>query len=307
MGKKDNKLKKGVKAENYLVSSSETKVISGKSEIQDVHLGYKSDFIGTKVPFPKLTLLQKKNVAKVKGSLTLDYIHFSICMNQQRRLAYFTAVNIDGNGLKKIIRKRDKWSFDNRINETFQCGNDIYKKNKLDKGHLVRRLDPCWGPDPVARKAETDTFHYTNAAPQHAFLNQKIWNDLEDYILLNTDKNNLKVNVFTGQVFDAENDPHYRDIQIPLRFWKVITMIKENKELSATAYILDQQKEMGDLEKVGFSFGEFRTYQTSISEIERLTSLNFGDLKKYDPKAIKDGRFGFSRRTYIDSFEKIVL
>jgi endonuclease G len=292
---------------NFEISPLKPKTISRKSEVLDVHIGYKSNFIGTEVPIPKLTSAQKKNVARPKGSLTLDYTHFSICMNQQRRLAYFTAVNIDGNGLKKIIRKKDKWSFDERIQETYQCGNDIYKKNKLDKGHLVRRLDPCWGPDEIAKKAEIDTFHYTNATPQHEILNRKIWNDLEDYILMNTDKSNLKINVFTGQVFDENKDPHYRDIQIPLRFWKVVTMTKENKELSATAYIMDQEKETGDLEKARFVFGEFRTYQTSISEIEQLTSLDFGDLKKYDPKALLPKGYGVSPRTHIDSFEKIVL
>jgi endonuclease G len=84
-------------------------------------------------------------------------------------------------------------------------------------------------------------------------------------------------------------------------------MVKGNKEISATAYILDQEKEMHDIEKTRFVFGAFRTYQTSISEIEQLTSLDFGDLKKYDPKALKLKGYGVSLRTRIDSFEKIVL
>jgi len=271
------------------------------------HMGYNPRFLGTPVPTPKLTPAQKKNVAKKGRSLTLDYTHFSICMNQQRRLAFFTAVNIDGGNIIKIIRSKDKWIFDNRINEAYQCGNDIYKNNKLDKGHLVRRLDPCWGPESVAKKAEEDTFHYTNASPQHSNLNQNRWNDLEDYILKNTDVNNLKINVFTGQVFDQENDPRYRGIQIPLRYWKIVTMIKSDGSLSATAYILDQEKDIEVMPKAGFVFGEFRTYQTSIAEIEKLTSLNFGDIKKYDPKATLKYTFGASPRTYLESFDKIVF
>jgi endonuclease G, mitochondrial len=228
-------------------------------------------------------------------------------MNQKRRLAFFTAVNIDGGNIVQIIRKKDKWVFDSRINEAYQCGNDIYKNNKLDKGHLVRRLDPCWGPGEIAKRAEADTFHYTNASPQHSNLNQNRWNDLEDYILKNTDVNNLKINVFTGQVFDQEKDPPYRGIQIPLRYWKVITMIKQDQQLSATAYLLDQVKDIDEMPKVRFVFGEFKTYQTSVAEIEKLTSLNFGDLKKHDPKGRMKYRSGASPRTYLDSFEKIVL
>jgi endonuclease G, mitochondrial len=296
-------------------SEAERLINQGKIEVlkpeiavrTENHTGYNPLFLGTQVPIPKLTPAQRKNVARQGKSLTLDYTHFSICMNQQRRLAFFTAVNIDGGNLIKIIRKRDKWVFDSRINEAYQCGNDIYKNNKLDKGHLVRRLDPCWGPETVAKKAEEDTFHYTNASPQHSNLNQNRWNDLEDYILKNTDENNLKINVFTGQVFDQKKDPLYRGIQIPLRYWKVVTMIKSGGELSATAYLLDQEKEIDEMPKAGFVFGEFRMYQTSIAEIERLTSLDFGDLKKYDPKATMSYTFGASPRTYLDNFEKIVF
>ncbi len=281
--------------------------IEANTGFRDLHTGYNPSFLMTAVPMPQLSPLQKKNVASPKGSIMLDYIHFSICMNQKRRLAYFTAVNIDGNGLIAIKRKRDKWAFDTRISESFQCGNEIYKNNKLDKGHLVRRVDPCWGPDEIAKQAESDTFHYTNASPQHANLNEKTWNDLEDYILINTDKNNLKINVFTGQVFDEANDPHYRGIQIPLRYWKVVTMIKEDLTLSATAYILDQIKDIGDMPKTAFTFGEFRTYQTSIAEIEELTSLDFGDLKKHDPKGTIKSALGSTPRTLIDTLEKIVF
>jgi hypothetical protein len=31
----------------------------------------------------------------------------------------------------------------------------------FQKGHLVRRIDPCWGEDEVALAAEADTFHWT--------------------------------------------------------------------------------------------------------------------------------------------------
>lgn len=293
--------------EKLEISLTKPKISTEQLRKSDIHLGYKSDFMGIDVPLPELSAGLKKHVAKNGSSLTLDYTHFSVCMNKTRRIAYYTAVNIDGNSLKRIIRKNDVWNFDERISEDYQCGNDIYKNNKLDRGHLVRRLDPCWGPDTIAKQAEVDTFHYTNAAPQHANLNQKTWNNLEDYILNNTEENSLKVNVFTGPVFDTKNDPKYREVQIPIRFWKVVTMIKEDGNLSATAYILDQEKELDDIEKIRFEFGEFKTYQTTISEIEQLTGLKFSNLKKYDPKANQPEGIKKSSRTYIDRLDKIVL
>jgi endonuclease G len=65
----------------------------------------------------------------------------------------------------------------------------------------VRRLDPCWGEDDVARQANTDSMFFPNIAPQHKNLNQKIWNDLEDHILETVDDRNARISVFVGCIF----------------------------------------------------------------------------------------------------------
>ena len=56
-----------------------------------------------------------------------------------------------------------------------QTGEDVYRDNPLDRGHLVRRLDPAWGP--LAKAANDDTFHFTNCTPQHHDFNagQTLW------------------------------------------------------------------------------------------------------------------------------------
>ena len=95
-------------------------------------------------------------------------------------------------------RDRDVWRFDPRIPQTAQLGNDLYRGNNLDRGHQVRRLDPVWGEEDEALLAQEDTFHYTNACPQHKDLNQREWNDLEDYVLDNAGAHELKVSVLTN-------------------------------------------------------------------------------------------------------------
>ncbi len=47
----------------------------------------------------------------------------------------------------------------------YQCGDELYIDNDLDRGHLVRRRDPVWGNS--AEEANKDTFYFTNASPQH--------------------------------------------------------------------------------------------------------------------------------------------
>lgn len=246
--------------------------------------GYREDFLGTKaslkVPLPKLSAERAGDVTKVKDTTDnlLRYTHFSLLMSASRRLCHFTGVNIDGKSSLNLHRSEDKWNLDPRIAADAQIGNELYANNDLDRGHMVRRLDPVWGDE--AEQANNDTFTYTNSTPQHAQLNQKTWNDLEDYILTNTQAHDLKVNVFTGPVF-ADDDPEYRDVMLPQQFWKVVTVVNgETGKLHATAYILSQKDLITDLE---FVFGQFRTYQLPVAALEETTGLSFGKLKNFDP------------------------
>src|SRR6185503_13327214 len=63
---------------------------------------------------------------------------------------HFSAVNVDGRQLRRIPRSGDKWMFDPRIDRILQAGDDIYRQNDLDRGHMTRRLDPVWGTPAVA-------------------------------------------------------------------------------------------------------------------------------------------------------------
>lgn len=74
--------------------------------------GYDPDFLGTgdavRVPSDdRLTVL--------------DYVHFSVHQDTERRLAAITAVNIDGSRLRSVGRS-DHWRFDPRLPEQHQAG-----------------------------------------------------------------------------------------------------------------------------------------------------------------------------------------
>lgn len=242
-------------------------------------VGYDTKFLGDNYELPHPTFRSdiEQDIAHLKdGSNVLHYTHFSIVMSKSRRLAFYTVVNIDGNQLKKIGRN-DKWYLDPRIEIEYQCGPELYLNNPLDRGHLVRRSDPIWGD--AAKKANKDTFHFTNCAPQHSNLNQKIWLDLEDYILDNAENWDLKVTVFTGPVFKGD-DMIYRGVQIPEEFWKIAIIVKKDGNLSATAYMQTQKNLIENLE---FTYGEYKTYQVPISRIEAITGLDLGCLRNHDP------------------------
>lgn len=261
--------------------------------------GYDAAFLGLgkEVPLPPV-----RNGADVSetldGGKKLDYTHFSIVMSRSRRLAYYSAVNIDGSQLVSVQRSNDKWYFDPRLAREFQSGPELYARNDLDRGHLTRRQDPNWGRDAV--QANAHTFHFTNSAPQHKALNQKTWLSLEDYILENAAANGFKVNVFTGPVFREEDVLYRGEFRIPAEFWKVAVMAKEDGTLSATAYLLTQRSLIGDLE---FAYGPFQTFQVPVALLDGLAGIDFSGLQPYDPLANVEGAGG--RR--IDSKKDILF
>jgi endonuclease G len=245
--------------------------------------GYDASFLGEgfNVPLPLLKpdMVQDSALTDDGGAI-LNYTHFSIVMSKSRKLAFYTAVNIDGGNLVNINRSGDKWYFDPRIDKKNQCGPELYENNELDRGHLVRRLDPVWGNS--APQANEETFHFTNCSPQHKNLNQKTWLNLEDYIFKNAGEHDLKVSVFTGPIFRADDLLYRGEFQIPAEFWKMVVMVKDGNTLSATAYLQTQKNLITDLE---FAFGQYKTYQVPIAKIEALTGLDFGQLSAHDPIA----------------------
>jgi endonuclease G, mitochondrial len=277
--------------------------------------GYDPGFLGggaSRVPLPALSSgLLAKAATREDGAApkhVLTYHHFSVVMNAERRLAFFTAVNIDGRVSRRMKRESDRWFFDPRIPADQQTSEPVYADNPLDRGHLVRRLDPSWGEsEAIAKLAADDTYHFTNCTPQHAEFNQRqtSWAGLEDYILENAETADVKVSVFSGPVF-ADDDEEYRGVKLPRQFWKVVVMRKVSGDLSATAYLLSQEEMIRGLEVAleEFSYGEYRTFQVPVERVAELTELDFGDLSSFDPLA---GREATTAAREIPTPESIVL
>ena len=283
----------------YEISSGDTSSISDSKDDMEVgeldlewyegSKGYEQDFLDNPVPLPNPSKALAKDIAPLlddKGDI-LNYTHFSVVMKKSRRLALYTAVNIDGNLSKSLKRDADRWYFDPRMDKKYQTGKELYYKNPLDRGHLVRRIDPVWGDD--AEEANEDTFHFTNCAPQHSKLNRKIWLQLERYILANARKHDLKVSVFTGPVYRVDDKVYRDEYKLPVEYWKVVVMDKEEGGLSATAYIQTQRNHIDNLE---FAYGAYKTYQVPVTQVEELTELDFGNLRDCDPMADKESAGG---------------
>lgn len=256
--------------------------------------GYQADFLGVNLPLPTLDEELAALAAPLKNdpsSHELKYTHFSVIQHKERRTPLLTAVNVDG--AQYVEHERDgKWVYDSRIDTKFQMGNEAYSNNSFDKGHMVRRRDPMWGPN--ADKGQDDTFVYTNAALQHSNLNQKNWLDLENHVLNGAIEGQKKVTVFTGPVL-REDDPRFDNqgkmnppTQIPRAFYKIAVEADPKGGLQGAAYVMHQddliqRNSSGGQEHVELT--NFDQFRVTIKQLEEMTDINFGDIHEAPKEA----------------------
>ena len=262
--------------------------------------GYDPDFLDIRVPLPKLSTAMKASSVEVpadyrvgNNKYLLAYHHYSLVMNRKRRFAWYSAANIDGKRRPSLPeREGDEWHIDPRIDDPeapqFQCGEDLYAAAKTDRGHLTRYLDVAWGTKAEALKALADTFHFTNCCLQLANFNrtQARWQGIEQFLLeRKAKKDKMRISVITGPIFKS-TDPKYQNdfmdapVRIPLEFWKVCALVRDDGTLSATAFILSQD----DITSLpGFeAFLDVQEVQTTVRNVEERTGLQFPVLRDND-------------------------
>ncbi len=270
------------------------------------------------VPLPQLNAAQRAVAARVRGMgrsanpYELRYQHFSVVLRADRRMAFFSACNIDGAKRFRVDRITGQarsgpeatktWATDPRLPEEAQLSDAFYDRLRRDlrvgdffaRGHLTRREDPNWGTEDAAERANNDTYHHRNACPQaqNAFNgSQKVWQGIENFILNSADDSNLRVTVMTGPVF-GEDDPAYEDeefgeVRLPRRFWKIVAYVEDGVR-KVFAVLADQSEVMerlvGGAPEAAFAWPRnlSQEYKSTVEEIEALTGLDFGDLAKYD-------------------------
>lgn len=240
--------------------------------------GYDENFLGEGFSVRLPRLVDRIYEEALDNGQVYDFQHFSLVMNQKRRFAIYVAHNIDRGQLQNISRKGTRWWIDPRIGDRNQVGEEVYRNNPWDRGHLARRSDVCWGTEAQAQKANRDSFCYANAALQHSNFNADEWSKLEEWILKHQENSNGKLCVFTGPV-NAPSDRPYRGVQIPAAFWKVIFYASNSQTLDALAFLMKQDEFWDDSN--GAALINLVNYQVTLNEISALTGLEFED-RLYD-------------------------
>jgi DNA/RNA endonuclease G (NUC1) len=287
--------------------------------IERPRAGYDVDFLGVPVPWPDV--VDESVVARLEdGGYRIPYHHFSVVMHKRRRLALFTAANVDARPERKqpepgrsYTRKgltglgendRERWFMDLRLRGVDQLPDRFFEKDggAFDKGHLVRREDVAYGDSfGEVQAANGDTYHTTNCSPQVANFNRSDhrlnWGALEDLVLRSA-RSELYC-LFSGPVL-AEADPIFVGVddvgsarlQIPREYWKLV-VAREGAGLRAYAFILKQNLEATPLE---FVVPEaWRPRMISIADLEtKLRVVRFPPVVRAADRyaAVQDGNTG---------------
>lgn len=280
--------------------------------------GYQPGFLeladNATIPMPKLTELGESVVSRLADdTYELRYHKFSVVMHKGRRMALFTAANIDWRLEMRLIDGRkptrkelteipdgsiEEWVTDWRIPEEDQLPDLFFTKDggAFDKGHLVRRDDVCWGkPFKDMQKSNGDTYHTTNCSTQTAAFNRpkpsddiNNWGDLEELVQKLTKAE--KAIVFSGPVFEEDDqlfagkDKNGKTlVRIPRSFWKIL-VVKGGAGPEAYGFVLEQ-----DLADVPIIEGlpippKWKRDMRSIGQIEELLHglAEFGPLSTFD-------------------------
>ncbi len=219
-------------------------------------MGFDSAFIpGFEVSLPNLT--ERVRSSAFNDGKPIHHSRFSIIFNKERGFASVTAHNIDGLTIipEGEIDRKDRFRLDPNVPSELQVDNDRgYVNNPWDRGHLVRRRALHYGDLAIAKKADAESFFWTNIAPQHERLHDTAWGKIEDWILDFTDDTDKRVSIFTGPVFTPEdpehqNKPSELPIKIPAGFWKILAL-KREEELRVAAFLV-WQRDFDERPRVG--------------------------------------------------------
>jgi endonuclease G len=276
--------------------------------------GFNKTFLyGFKLALPTVDAARSGEMLKAGSKdRVLKYYHYSLAMNADRRMAMWTAANVNYALKTKKSRAQlgtDDWRSDPRISALTQITRkELYDEAKnVDLGHIVRRNDSAWGKtEEEAEFANSDTFHYTNCTPQHEAFNRTnppksegyegihgVWGRLEDQIQDQLELVERKASIFAGPVLDNTKDPIENfglgSIQYPLKFWKVICVVDKQDGPISYGFLLDQSDVVNGfgLGVERLDFNSFKKQQIKVSKITKLTGVIFDD-KIYDSDVLKN-------------------
>lgn len=132
-----------------------------------------------------------------------------------------------------------------------------YANSGFDTGHMANNADMSW-----SQQTARESFILSNMAPQLPALNRGAWRQLESATRGWAFSSNHSLTIYTGSVYDL-NDRRIgpNGVIIPRAFYKIVI---NNSTRQSLAFLFPHR-----------DIDDFRTVQSTVSEIEMLTGIRF--------------------------------
>jgi endonuclease G len=168
-----------------------------------------------------------------------------------------------------------------------------YKGSCFDRGHQVPSADRT-----SSVENNEMTFVLSNMVPQTHYLNRVIWRNFENYARSLVNKQNKKVYVIAGPIYDEDYGKIgvNHDIPVPSKNFKVLIVMDKNQNINdvnafnqVIAVIMPNKLKSGkkpfeDINELCHDeiqdgselpvSNDWRQYQTTVAEVERLSGLS---------------------------------
>ncbi len=235
-----------------------------------------------------------------ESEIIISRDQYVISYNKEKRAPNWAAWELDPSRLGNSGRSQN-FSQDSQL-ESYLNQNDHqyqavtpeeYKGSCFDRGHQVPSADRT-------RNSSDNqmTFMMSNMIPQTPYLNRVIWVHLETYTRELVTRENKKVFVVAGPIYDQDigSIGPKRDIPIPSKNFKLIFMLDQNqtaRDIDAKTPVIAaifpnvnrDGSPISDLRKCppmnaqagNDDVNDWKKYQTSVAEIERESGLKFFD------------------------------
>lgn len=216
-----------------------------------------------------------------RHSQIIRYMGFTLSYNSGTRLPDWVAWELTADEADGENPRKDRFRQDSQVRGP-QGDKADYKHSGWDRGHMAPAGDFKWSAD-----AMDETYYFTNICPQNTQLNTGDWRELEEQCRRWAKKYG-KLYIVCGPVIQDNRHGKLGDneIVIPDKFYKIV-LLPVAGEYRSAAFIFDnpppRKSRISGKPPVKRAL---KSYSTSVSEVERVTGIDFFPTLHADIKSL---------------------
>lgn len=243
--------------------------------------GYDASFIGPTIPLPRLSPTQQASA--FDGGRPVDYRNYSVVLDATRRVALFSAANLDRQKLRVLRRVSEAMQPDPRVGLNQQLSPEWFERDGLVSGRLVTRQEIAWGDyfskddEQAAREVGVLLDVYPNVTVRRDAFPRNAWTLLERWVFTDHNKSASKVTIFSGPVL-RRDDPTVDGVQVPQQYWKIAVSLPllGGSHLVVDAFLMSETSTSAPPSPSGLLFSP-KAHRATVADIEASTGLDFGE------------------------------